>query len=128
MFARWREVLTTITPVAVLGTLVCCAIPITLVTVGAGSVVASLVSAAPWLVTLTRHKEWVFVLSGLLLAANYWGLYRSGGAACEPGGVCHPTHPVGRWLRRVYWGSVALYGVGFGAAYLSVPVARALGY
>ncbi len=128
MFARWREVLTTITPVAVVGTLVCCAIPITLVTIGAGSVVASLVSAAPWLVTLTRHKEWVFVLSGFLLAANYWGLYRSGGAACKPGGVCHPTHPVGRWLRRVYWGSVALYGVGFGAAYLSVPVARALGY
>ncbi len=47
MFARWREVLTTITPVAVLGTLVCCAIPITLVTVGAGSVVASLVASCP---------------------------------------------------------------------------------
>lgn len=128
MFARWIEVLTTITPVAVVGTLMCCAIPIMLVTVGAGSVVASLVSAAPWLVTLTRHKEWIFVLSGLLLAANYWGLYRSGGPACQPGGVCHPTHPVGKWLRRMYWGSVALYGVGFGAAYLSVPVARALGY
>ncbi len=26
----------------------------------------------------------------------------------------------------MYWGSVALYGVGFGAAYLSVPVARAV--
>lgn len=126
--AGWREGLTAAAPVAVLGTLVCCAIPITLVSLGAGSVVASLVSSAPWIVTLSRYKEWVFAISGLLLVANYWALFRSTGAACEPEGVCHPSHRLGRWMRRVFWSSTVLYGVGFAAAYLSLPVAQLLGY
>lgn len=127
ILAHWRETLAGAVPVAVLGTLVCCALPITFVALGAGSVVASLVSTAPWLVTLTRHKEWVFLFSGVLLAANYWMLYRAGGAACQPGGVCHPSRMVGRWMRRLFWSSVSLYGVAFTAAYLSLPIAKALG-
>lgn len=125
---RRRETLAGAVPVAVLGTLVCCALPITFVALGAGSVVASVVSAAPWLGALTRHKVWVFLFSGLLLAVDYWMLYRSGGAACEPGGVCHPSHSVGRWMRRLFWSSVAVYGVAFTAAYLSLPIAQALGF
>lgn len=125
---RWRAALTGTTPLAVLGTLACCALPIALVSVGAGSVVASLVSVAPWLVPLTRNKEWVFLFSGILLAANYRALYRSGRPACPPGDVCHPSHPLGRWMHRVYWSSVALYGIAFAAAYLSLPIAKALGY
>jgi mercuric ion transport protein len=127
VLVRWREALTGATPVAVLGTLVCCALPIALVSLGAGSVVVSLVSAAPWLAALTRNKEWVFLFAGLMLAANYWALYRSG-RACQPGGICHSSHPVGRWMRRLYWGSVAAYGIGFVSAYLSLPLAKLLGY
>lgn len=59
---RWREAITSVTPVAVAGTLICCALPITLVSIGAGGVVASLVGSAPWLADLTRHKEWVFAV------------------------------------------------------------------
>lgn len=124
---RWVEALTTTVPVAVGGTLVCCALPIALVAVGAGSAVATLVESAPWLVTLSRHKEWVFVAVGILLAMNYWALYYARTAACQPGGACHPSRPLGRWLRRVYWASVGLYGLGFTAAYLSLPIARAIG-
>ncbi len=125
---RWREALSTATPVAVLGTLTCCALPITLVTLGAGSVVASMVSTAPWLVELSRHKAWVFLLAGLMLATDYWILYRSTGVACQPGGVCHIDHPFGLWMRRVFWGSVAMYSVGLAAAYLLLPVAKLFGY
>jgi len=128
VFHRWREALLTTAPVAVLGALVCCALPIALVAVGAGSVMASLVASAPWLVILSQHKAWVFGLSGFLLVGNYWVLYRSTSAACQPGGVCHISHPFGRWMRLLYWGSVWLYVVGFAAAYLSLPVARMLGY
>lgn len=125
MIQRWRELLTGgVTPGAVLGTLVCCALPITLVSLGAGGVMAALLGTAPWLVALSSHKGWVFLGAGVLLAANYWALYRSGGVACQPGGACHPSHPLGRWLRRVYWGSVVLFGVGFFAAYLSLPLVR----
>jgi mercuric ion transport protein len=125
---RWRETLSVATPIAVLGTLVCCALPIALVAVGAGSVVASLVSTAPWLAALSRHKGWVFAISGLILVVNYWVLYRDHGAACQPGGVCHPSHPAGRWMRRIHWGSVALYVIGFTASYFSLPIAQAFGY
>jgi mercuric ion transport protein len=113
-----------VTPVAVLGTTVCCALPITLVSLGLGSVVASLVTTAPWLVTLSQHKIWVFLLAGGLILANYWALYGSGSSACEPGGICDPTRPHGRWLRRVFWGTAGLYGVAVFAAYLSLPLAR----
>ncbi len=128
MALRWREALSTVTPVAVLGTLTCCALPITLVTLGAGSVVASMVSTAPWLVVLSRHKAWVFLFAGLMLATDYWILYHSTSVACQPGGVCHIAHPFGRWMRRVFWGSVTLYAVGIGTAYLSLPIAKAFGY
>ena len=125
---RWRKALSATTPVAVLGTLVCCAIPITLVAVGAGSVVASMVSTFPWLAPLTEQKDVIFGISALLLAANYWALFRSGGAACEPGGVCHPSHPVGKWMRRAFWSSTAIYAVGFTATFLSLPIAKLFGY
>jgi hypothetical protein len=128
VFHRWREALLTVAPVAALGTLMCCALPITFVAIGAGSVMASLVASAPWLVILTQHKAWAFGFSGVLLVGNFWILYRSTSAACQAGGVCHISHPFGRWTRRLYWGSVGLYLVGLAAAYLSLPVARMLGY
>ena len=127
MLDRWREALTATVPVAVLGTLVCCALPIALVAVGAGTVVASVVSTVPWLVGLSRHKEWIFLLAGLMLAADYWILYRSTNAVCKPGGVCHASHRFGRSMRRVFWGSTVVYALGLGAAYLSLPLAIALG-
>src|SRR5438874_11210764 len=53
------------------GTLLCCALPSLLVLVGLGATVASFLSAVPWLVTLSRHKNWVFAMSGALIAANF---------------------------------------------------------
>ncbi len=128
MLTRWREGLSTLAPVAVLGALICCALPIVLLALGAGSVVASLVSTAPWLVALSRNKEWVFLVAGGLLAADYWILYRSTSEACQPGGVCHRSHPFGHWMRRVFWGSCALFAVALGAAYLLLPVTQFFGY
>ncbi len=72
-------------------------------------------------------REWVFLLAGLMLTADYWILYRSTSAACQPGGVCHASHRFGRLMRRVFWGSAVAYGVGLGAAYLSLPLAKAFG-
>src|SRR5947199_10099483 len=58
------------------GTLLCCALPSLLVLLGMGATVGSLLSTLPWLVTLSRHKQWTFALSGGLIAASlvytYW--------------------------------------------------------
>ena len=50
-----------------LSTLLCCALPSLLVLAGLGAAVASTLSAAPWLVSLSRNKQWVFAVSGLMI-------------------------------------------------------------
>lgn len=58
-----------------LSTLACCALPSLLVLLGLGATVASLLSAAPWLVAVSRHKLWVFLFSGFLITVNFLYLY-----------------------------------------------------
>src|ERR1700759_518770 len=58
-----------------LGTLLCCALPSLLVLFGLGATVASVLSEAPWLVALSHHKNWVFLLAGLLISGNFVYLY-----------------------------------------------------
>ncbi len=109
------------------GTLVCCALPIILVALGLGATVATLTSNFPFLVTLSEHKAWVFAGSGAMLVLSGWLLSRPG-RACpadpELGAVCSRAQV---WNRRVYWASVAIWGVGFAAAYLALPIRIWLG-
>ena len=70
--------------------------------------VASAVTAAPWLAVISRHKHLVFAASGLLLAVNYW-LVVVRPRHCEPGDRCHIDSPVMRWNRRLFRVSAALY-------------------
>lgn len=108
------------------GTLICCALPILLVTLGLGSAVAALTSAAPWLVALSAHKNWIFLGSGLAIAAALWLLYR-------PGRAC-PTNPelaqvcarADRWNRIVIGLASAIWLIGIFAAYAWLPLLRAL--
>lgn len=50
------------------GTLVCCALPALLVTLGAGATLAGLVSSFPQLIWLSEHKTGVFGVAGVMLA------------------------------------------------------------
>ena len=77
-------------------------------TLGLGSVIASAVSAAPWLAVISRHKNLMFSVSGALLALNYW-LVVVRPRRCAPGELCHIDSPLMRWNRRVWWVSVAIY-------------------
>lgn len=106
------------------GTLICCALPLLLVSVGLGASVAALTSAAPWLVTLSVHKAWVFTISGIAIAGAAFALYR-------PGRAC-PTDPklavlcerTDRWNRIALTIAVSIWLFGLGAAYLWLPVGR----
>ena len=109
------------------GTLVCCALPILLVSLGLGASVAALTSAAPWLVALSAYKSWMFALSGLALASGAFLLYR-------PGRTC-PADPqlaalcarADRWNRAVLAVAAALWVIGFATAFLWLPARRWLG-
>lgn len=104
------------------GALICCALPIGLVTLGLGAVVVSLTSAFPFLIVLSRHKIWVFAFSALVLLTSAWTLYRSG-RSCpanpKTGRLCARAQI---WNRRVYWTSVVIWSIGFLTAYAALPV------
>jgi len=104
------------------GTLVCCALPIALVTLGLGAAVASLTSSFPLLITLSQHKEWVFAGSGAMLVLSGWLTYRPG-RTCptdrQLARLCRQTHA---WNRRIYWSAISIWGIGFFAAYLALPL------
>lgn len=116
---------------ASLGTLVCCALPSLLVLVGLGATMASLLSAVPWLVTLSRHKDWVFAASGALIAANFYYQYRLAPRLLAQGGACPPGDAdacarAARTSRVLLVVSTVIYGVGFATAYVVGPVLAVL--
>ncbi|QMW23920.1 hypothetical protein [Sandaracinobacteroides saxicola] len=79
----WRDTLApTLSLFASGSTLVCCALPALLVSLGLGASLAGLVSAAPWLVELTRWKAWLFAGSGALLGLAALMQWRARGLPC----------------------------------------------
>jgi hypothetical protein len=95
------------------GTLVCCALPALLVSLGLGAALAGLVSAVPALVWVSEYKAPVFGVAALLLAAAgalQWHL-RTAPCPIDPAlrQACLRTR---RWSRRVWVAAVALFAVG----------------
>jgi hypothetical protein len=82
-------------------------------------VVASAVTAAPWLAVFSRHKTPVFAASALLLALNYW-LVVVRPRRCAPGDRCHVDSPLMRWNRRLFRVSAAIYLAAVGVTYVSL--------
>jgi len=80
------------------------------VSLGLGSVIASAVQTAPWLIAVGRYKTQVFVAVGILLAVNYWlAIVRPRRLNCAPGEVCHIDSPAMRISRVMFWASVAVW-------------------
>lgn len=52
------------------GTLICCALPALLVSLGAGAVMASVISSVPQIVWFSEHKLGVFIFAGVMLAIS----------------------------------------------------------
>ncbi len=122
---RFREgAVTFLTLFTSTGTLVCCALPIVLVTLGLGAAMAGLTSTFPWMVTLSQHKIWVFAGSGLLLAFSAWMVFRPGRACPADPKLAKLCGSMDKWNRRVLFISVAIWGIGFFAAYLSLPLLK----
>lgn len=95
------------------GTLVCCAIPALLVTLGAGAALSSLVSVFPQVVWLSEQKEGVFAFAGLMMAGSGVLQWRNRNAPCptDPAlrDACLRTRKVSFWVYAV---SVGFYLIG----------------
>jgi len=109
------------------GTLICCALPIILVTLGLGATVASLTSALPFLIVLSKHKIWVFIFSGVMLAISGGVIYRSNQSCPADPQQAKICNSAKIWNKRIYWASVIIWSIGFIAAFVALPVRMALG-
>jgi hypothetical protein len=102
------------------GTLVCCALPALLVTLGAGATLAGLVGAFPALVWFSEVSGWFFAGAGTTLLLAGWLQWRNRRAPCpiDPAlrAACVRTR---RWSVRVWALSVAIYAVGAWFAFIA---------
>jgi mercuric ion transport protein len=107
-------------------TLICCALPSVLVLLGMGTTVASLLTAAPWLVSLSRHKIWTFSIAGVLISMSFVMTYLIA-PRLRQGEACDADDPstcgeVSKISRVILWGSAAIWSCGFFVAYLLGPI------
>lgn len=114
------KAVSTLTLFSSFSTLLCCALPALLVALGAGAVMAGVVSTIPQLVIVSRHKPEVFTFAGVMLAISAFMQGRNRYAAC-------PTDPVKAKaclrLRKysvvIFWISLAAYLTGFFFAFVA---------
>ena len=103
-------------------TLICCALPILLVSLGLGAVSAAMFSTLPFLATLAHYKIYLFMGSGVMLLLGLWLVYRPGRACPSDPMLAAQCESVHRWNKRLLWFSASIWGVGFFAAFLSLPL------
>ena len=101
-------------------TLICCALPATLVAIGSAATLMSLVSNFPQLVWISEHKELVFGVAGAMLVIAGYLQWQTRNAACptDPklAGVCSATR---KNALIIYWLSIAIFGVGVFFAFIA---------
>ncbi len=95
------------------GTLICCALPATLVGLGAGAAMSSLVSSVPQLVWFSEHKMGVFLFAAVMLVGSGALQWHARSLPCpaDPtlAATCMKTR---KTSLRVYFVSVAIFLIG----------------
>ena len=100
-------------------TLLCCALPVTLVSLGMGATFASMTSRFPQILWLTERKDELFFLTGVLLILSYIFIKRSEKLACpidpEQAELCGETKVASK---KLFWVTVVIYIIGLLFSYI----------
>ena len=103
-----------------LGTLLCCALPALLVSLGLGAVMAGLTANIPGLIWISEHKIGVFVFAGIMLVGNGVILWINRNSPCPIDPVLREACISGRRIsRNLYFFSVVVFLIGFFFAYVA---------
>ena len=101
-------------------TLLCCALPATLVAIGSVATLTSLISTFPQLIWISEHKPLVFGLAGAMLAIAGYLQWQARNAPCPADAqlaeVCAKTR---KNALRIYWLSVAIFAIGIFFAFIA---------
>jgi len=109
------------------GTLICCALPILLITLGLGSVVAAVTSHYPLLITLSEYEGWMFGISAILLGLSVWFIWgRQVQCPTEPelAARCNQARLLNQ---RVFWVALVIWSIGFSTRFLLLPLRNLFG-
>lgn len=105
------------------GTLICCALPALLVSIGAGAVMAGLIEAVPQLVWLGKHKAAVFGVAGALLVISGLWQWHARTLPCPADKAQAAACARARQISWIVWGlSVAFFAIGFFFAFLAAAI------
>ena len=102
-----------------LSTLLCCALPVTLVSIGMGATFASLTATFPQVIWLVERKNYLFGLTAILLIISYILMKRSENEPCPIDPELRKACQTGRkWSARIYWFTLIIYLIGFFTSYI----------
>nr|WP_295903223.1 hypothetical protein [uncultured Bdellovibrio sp.] len=105
------------------GTLICCALPALLVSLGMGAVLAGLAGNVPGLIWVSENKLTVFVFAGIMLSFNGFLLWRNRNAPCPVDPKLRDACISGRkFSSRVYILSVLVFLTGFFFAFIAPKI------
>ena len=95
------------------GTLICCALPALFVSLGAGAVMASVVTSVPQIVWFSEHKLGVFIFAGVMLSISGFLQWKARSLPCpsdkELAELCNKTRVNSL---RIYFFSVSVFLIG----------------
>jgi hypothetical protein len=120
MRGDWRDLLgPTFSLFASSSTLVCCALPALLISIGAGAVMVGLTTAIPGIIWLSAHKVPLFIASGVVLSIAAFLQWQQRNAPCpiDPvkAAACMRLRRINRWTMGL---SVVVYLTGLFFAFL----------
>jgi len=110
---RWSVIWAAVALLGSVGTLLCCALPAVLVTLGMGAVLAGLITTVPGLVMVSQYKGWVFIVAGVCLSLAGYAHWRTRYAACpvdpQQARACQMLRTISRVILII---TIGIYAVG----------------
>jgi len=101
-------------------TLICCALPSLLVSIGMGAAMAGLVSSVPQIVWFSEYKILIFTISGMLLLVSFVLQKQSDRKPCPIDPKLVQACIKGRlWSKRIFYASIILWLLGAFFAFIA---------
>ena len=104
----WRQtLLPSLSLFTSLSTLICCALPALLVTIGLGAALAGLISIAPWLTVISEYKMVLFAIAGVTLCLSTWLQWQARKLPCpiqpNKAKACQRMRHISWWILGSAW-------------------------
>ena len=104
-----------------LGTLICCALPALLISIGMGASLASFVSAFPWIIFISKYKIQTFILAAVLLIFSVYLFWQGRNAPCPSDPIQAKICSKLRFINIIMlFISLVTYLVGFFFAFIGI--------